>query len=70
MKTCFTALILLSAAATAQAQPVIKTGGVVNPASYAAAGLPNAAIAQGSLYLPYSVAGLGPQHCSKLRLIH
>jgi len=59
MKTCFTALLLFSAAATAQAQPVIKTGGVVNSASYAATGLPNAAIAQGSLFTVFGT-GLGP----------
>jgi uncharacterized protein (TIGR03437 family) len=43
----------------AYAQPAITSGGVVNSASYAYAGLPNAAIAQGSLFIIFG-SGLGP----------
>ena len=58
MKQIFTAAILLCAAALAQAQPVIKAGGVVNAASYAAPGMPNGGIAQGSLFAVFGT-GLG-----------
>ena len=47
------------AAASAFAQPVIGTGGIVNVASYSPAGLPNSAIAQGSLFAIFG-KGLGP----------
>ncbi len=49
-----TALVLPAAA-----QPTVKAGGVVNAASYAAQGLPNSAIAQGSLFTILGT-GLGP----------
>ncbi len=41
------------------AQPVIGTGGIVNVASYSPAGLPNSAIAEGSLFAIFG-SGLGP----------
>ncbi len=42
------------------AQPRIAEGGVVNSASYLTPGLPNAGIAQGSIFTIYGL-GLGPQ---------
>src|SRR5690349_9607182 len=53
--------VVLSAvfAAVATAQPTIGTGGVLNAASNALPGLPNSAIAQGSIFLVYGT-GLGP----------
>ena len=59
MKLLFATMFTLSAAALAQAQPRITTGGVVNSASYAAAALPSGAIAQGSLFVVFG-RGLGP----------
>ena len=59
MKLLFATMFTLSAAALAQAQPRITTGGVVNSASYAAAALPSGAIAQGSLFVVFG-SGLGP----------
>jgi len=41
------------------AQPVITPGGVVNAASYSAVGLPNSAIAQGSIFIVFG-KNLGP----------
>jgi len=60
MKTSITllgALALLTGIAAAQ--PTIDAGGVVNAASYAPAGLPNASIAQGSIALVFG-KNLGP----------
>lgn len=51
------ALALL--AAVAAAQPTINAGGIVNAASYAPNGLPNASIAQGSIALVFG-KNLGP----------
>ena len=51
--------MLAATVAVAQAQPKITPGGVVNSASYAATGLPNGAIAQGSLFVVFGT-GLGP----------
>jgi uncharacterized protein (TIGR03437 family) len=51
------ALLLLTAIAAAQ--PSINAGGVVNAASYAPTGLPNASIAQGSIALVFG-KNLGP----------
>src|SRR5437870_1195607 len=39
--------------------PVVSQGGVVNAGSYALAGLPNSAIAQGSIFIVFG-SGLGP----------
>ncbi len=50
---------LAFAAAVAAAQPVVNTGGILNVASYAPPGLPNSAIAQGSLFAIFGT-GLGP----------
>ena len=52
-------LALLVSASWVAAQPVVAEGGVVNAASYTAAGLPNAAIAQGSMFLVFG-SGMGP----------
>ncbi len=52
--TCFAAASLL------QAQPKIKTNGVVNAASYAAPGLPGSALAPGSIFVVLGT-GLGPK---------
>ena len=49
----------LLTAVTAVAQPSINTGGVVNAASYAPPGLPNSAIAQGSIFVIFG-RNLGP----------
>src|SRR5438477_13153494 len=59
MKTISLVSGVILLAASAIAQPRIRAGGVKNAASYAAQGLPNAAIAQGSIF---SVFGdnLGP----------
>jgi uncharacterized protein (TIGR03437 family) len=51
--------IILMLAACAAAQPVVNRSGVVNAASYAADGLPNSGIAQGSMFLVFG-KGLGP----------
>ena len=51
--------IILVFAAGAAAQPVVNRSGVVNAASYAADGLPNAGVAQGSMFLVFG-KGLGP----------
>ncbi len=59
MRLSILTVSLLSAAAMVQAQPKITSGGVVNSASYAAAALPNGAIAQGSLFVVFG-SGLGP----------
>jgi uncharacterized protein (TIGR03437 family) len=55
MRFCKSALLTLSimGSAAAFAQPAINTGGVVNDASYALAGLPNSAIAQGSIFIVF-----------------
>ncbi len=52
-------LSLAVCAASGFAQPVIGTGGIVNVASYSPAGLPNSAIAEGSLFAIFG-SGLGP----------
>lgn len=60
IRKLFEFAILSSAAAiTLYAQPAITAGGIFNAASYAYPGLPNAAIAQGSLFVVYG-AGMGP----------
>ncbi len=60
MKTAFLPfLALLTAAGALQAQPAISSGGIFNAGSYAYPGLPNAAIAQGSLFVVYG-SGMGP----------
>jgi uncharacterized protein (TIGR03437 family) len=46
-------------AALVAAQPAVGTGGVLNAASYAFQGLPNSAIAQGSIFVVFGT-GLGP----------
>ena len=46
-------------AAIAVAQPVVNQGGIVNAASYGLDSLPNAGIAQGSIFTVFG-AGLGP----------
>jgi uncharacterized protein (TIGR03437 family) len=46
-------------AVTASAQPTINSGGILNVASYALAGLPNSSIAQGSIFAIFG-SGLGP----------
>src|SRR5579884_2766959 len=51
-------VVLLSISA-ALAQPVINSGGIVNAASYAVAGEPNAAIAQGSVFTLFG-SNFGP----------
>ena len=48
-----TAVLSAVFAAVATAQPTIGTGGVLNAASNALLGLPNSAIAQGSIFLVY-----------------
>lgn len=58
MKISWIALALLLLAGGAYAQPKI-TGGPVNAASYALAGLPNANIAQGSMFILFG-QNLGP----------
>ncbi len=50
---------LLAGSAIAPAQPSVNTGGILNVASYVPPGLPNASIAQGSLFAIFG-AGLGP----------
>src|SRR5215470_7709466 len=50
--------VLVSVALVAQT-PAIRLHGVVNAASYAATGLPNGSIAQGSLFTIFG-ANLGP----------
>jgi len=59
LKMLLTAVLSAGFVAVAAAQPVIGTGGVLNAASYALAGLPNSAIAQGSIFLVFGT-GLGP----------
>ena len=54
-----TAVLSAGFAVVATAQPAIGTGGVLNAASNALPGLPNSAIAQGSIFLVYGT-GLGP----------
>ncbi len=58
MRLLVATVFTISAAALAQAQPVIKAGGIVNAASYAAPGMPNGGIAQGSLFAVFGT-GLG-----------
>src|SRR5438067_6381815 len=53
--SCITAI----GAASLMAQPVVKTGGAVNAASYAPVGLPNSAIAQGSIFVIFG-SKMGP----------
>ncbi len=52
-------LALLACTTIALAQPSVNTGGILNVASYAPPGLPNASIAQGSLFAIFGT-GLGP----------
>ncbi|MDQ6699883.1 MAG: hypothetical protein M3Z36_06835 [Acidobacteriota bacterium] len=60
MKTLQTTLLVLTAAASAFAQtPSVAAGGIFNAASYAPAGLPNAPIAQGSLFVVFG-SNMGP----------
>jgi uncharacterized protein (TIGR03437 family) len=47
------------------AQPAVNTGGVVNAGSGAAPGLPNAGIAQGSMFLVYG-SNLGPANLAQV----
>ena len=58
MRTMMLLVCLLLAATFAAAQPVI-TGGPVNGASYALAGLPNAGIGQGSMFILFG-RNMGP----------
>ncbi len=58
-KTLLTSFLMAGFAVLASAAPVIGTGGVLNAASNALPGLPNSAIAQGSIFVIYGV-GLGP----------
>ncbi|HXI44545.1 MAG TPA: hypothetical protein VNH83_31465 [Bryobacteraceae bacterium] len=58
-KSLLTAVLSAGFVAVAAAQPAIGTGGVLNAASNALSGLPNSAIAQGSIFLVYGT-GLGP----------
>ena len=53
------AVLLVFCAALAVAQPVVFQGGVLNAASYGLDSLPNAGIAQGSIFTVFG-AGLGP----------
>ena len=60
MKQLVTALLVLaSGSLSAQTQPKIASGGVLNSGSYSPPGLPNAAIAQGSLFVVKGT-NLGP----------
>ncbi len=59
MKQLFLTMACLAACGSAFAQPVISSGGIANSASYAYSGLPNAAIAQGSLFVVFG-SGMGP----------
>ncbi len=60
MKLAKTALLIISAAWAASAQtPSIAPGGIFNAASYATPGLPNAGIAQGSLFVVFG-SNMGP----------
>ena len=52
-------LCVVLAVAPLAAQPAIDTGGVLNGASYSPAGLPNSAIAQGSIFIVFG-KNLGP----------
>jgi uncharacterized protein (TIGR03437 family) len=56
---CVLALCAVLAVAPLAAQPVIYTGGAVNAASYSPVGMPNSAIAQGSLFIVFGQK-LGP----------
>jgi len=58
-KMVLAAVLSAGFAVVATAQPAIGTGGVLNAASNALTGLPNSAIAQGSIFLVYGT-GLGP----------
>src|SRR5258707_688060 len=59
-KTVWLAAAIGVFAASLEAQtPSIAAGGILNAASYAYSGLPNSAIAQGSLFIVYGTA-LGP----------
>src|SRR5581483_9570715 len=60
------AILILCGAAAALAQPVINDGGVVNAASYAYAGEPNAAIAQGSMFTLFG-SGFAPVTASPVQ---
>lgn len=60
MKTILIAILLAAAlVTTAPAQPSINNNGILNVASYALPGLPNASIAQGSIFVIFG-AGMGP----------
>ena len=52
-------LLLVICAAIAVAQPVVNEGGILNAASYGLDGLPNAGIAQGSIFTVFGF-GVGP----------
>ena len=58
-KIVLAAVLSAGFAVVVTAQPAIGTGGVLNAASNALPGLPNSAIAQGSIFLVYGT-GLGP----------
>ena len=57
---CITVVCLLSI--TAIAQPHIAEGGIVNAASYLTPGLPNAGIAQGSIFTIYMATASSPRN--------
>ena len=56
-------VFLLVFTATLAAQPVVYEGGVVNNASYALPGLPNAAIARGSMCAIFGCTPKGRLFC-------
>lgn len=51
--------VLMAAASSLFAQPVVSDGGILNAASYASAKLPSGAIAQGSIFVVFG-ARMGP----------
>ena len=59
MRPIILAIIALCSSAALLAQPVIKTGGIVNGASWSLAGELNSGIAQGSIFV-IAGSGLGP----------
>jgi len=59
MKRPESLLLFVLCAAIATAQPVVNQGGVLNAASYGLDPLPNAGIAQGSIFTAFG-SGLGP----------
>ena len=62
---CNLAVGITLLAGAAAAQPVIGSGGILNAASYSLSGLPNAGIAQGSMFLVFG-SGLGPAALSQV----